>query len=275
MSLWDNFTSYFSDFSFGKVADSAGGFLGNIFEPEMTASREYTPYKGSRSFTGGSTIYPPQNRTYMGAGKGYQYFDKRGATLKHSSAGRYLNRQTQTSPYTRGSSYLRGTPFEYPAAVIGGVGSTLRDVVNDYIIDPVMDFRESRLGKGIEDKAKDVVGGYAEEYAKQQMSKRSAPTDKFRLEAGGAGSRVGRFTKHGSEGTAAQFVSGKTGISDTLMNVLRNKIQDADVLPRSDLAMLQFHLEKQRSQGVFTSLRDTPGIKTTLSRPPVTTTTAV
>ena len=56
------------------------------------------------------------------------------------------------------------------------------------------------------------------------------------------------------------------------MNVLRNKIQDADVLPRSDLSMLQFYLEKQQSQGVFTSLRDTPGIKTTLSRPPVTTT---
>jgi hypothetical protein len=272
MSLWDNFTSYFSDFSFGKVADSAGGFLGNIFEPEMTASREYTPYKSSQSYVGGSQKFPPQKRTYMGAGKGYQYFDQRGASLKHSSAGRYLNRQTQTSPYTRGSSYLRGTPFEYPAAVLGGVGSTLRDVVNDYIIDPITDFTSSRTANTIKDKTLEGAGNYAEMYAKAQMNKRSAPTDRFRLGAGGAGNRINRFTKQGSDGTAAQFVSGKTGISDTLMNVLRNKIQDADVLPRSDLSMLQFYLEKQQSQGVFTSLRDTPGIKTTLSRPPVTTT---
>mgnify|MGYP003658651152 CR=1 FL=1 len=274
MSLWDNITGYFSDFSFGKVADDVGGFLGNAYEPEISQRSVYTPYKNTGGgFTGSSSKYPPQNRTYMGAGKGYQYFNQRGAALKSSTAGRYLSKPVTTNPYTRGGSYLRGTPFEYPAAVVGGIGSTLRDVVNDYIIDPVMDFRETTFGKNIEEKAKDGALGYADAYAKAQMNKRFAPTDRYRLDAKGAGSRISRFTKQGSGGTAAQFVSGKTGISDTLMNVLRGKIQAADVLPSSDMAMLQANLEKQRTQGVFTSLRDAAPIRTTLSRPPVTTTT--
>lgn len=272
MSLWDNITGYFSDFSFGKAADKFEGFLGNVFEPEITTSREYTPYKSSQSFVGGSQKFPPQNRTYMGADKGYQYFDDRSASLRHSSAGRYLNKQTQSFPYTRGGGFS-GTPFEYPAAIVGGTFSTLRDVVNDYVIDPVAKFAKSRSGQSLKDKVLETGGSFAEMYAKQQLSQRGQPTDKFRLGAGGAGNRISRFTQQGTSGTGAQFVSGKTGISNTLMNVLQSKIQNADVLPNSDMAMLQFHLEKQRSQGVFTSLRDTPGIKTSLSRPVTTTTT--
>ena len=271
MSLWDNITGYFSDFSFGKAADKFEGFLGNVFEPEITTSREYTPYKSSQSFVGGSQKFPPQNRTYMGADRGYQYFDDRGASLRHSSAGRYLDKQTQNFSYTRGSGF-RGTPFEYPAAIVGGTFSTLRDVVNDYVIDPLAKFAESRTGQLAKDKLIEAGGSFAETYAQQQLSQRSKPTDRFKLDAGNRGNRISRFTQQGTSGTGAQFVSGKTGISNTLMNVLGSKIQDADVLPNSDMAYLKYFIDKQQSQGVFTGIRDVPGIKTSLSRPPVTTT---
>jgi len=272
MSLWDNITGYFSDFSFGKAADKFEGFLGNVFEPEMEAGRRYVPPVSSKSFTGGSSRFPPQDRQYMGAGAGYRYFDKDAKPGLSGYPGKYVNDMIQVNSFTRGSGFS-GTPFEYPAAIVGGTFSTLRDVVNDYVIDPLAKFAKSRTGQLAKDKLIEAGGSFAETYAQQQLSQRSKPTDRFKLDAGNRGNRISRFTQQGTSGTGAQFVSGKTGISNTLMNVLQSKIQNADVLPNSDMAMLQFHLEKQRSQGVFTSLRDTPGIKTSLSRPVTTTTT--
>ena len=272
MSLWDNITGYFSDFSFSKAADDFEGFLGNAFEPEMKAGRRYVPPVSSKSFTGGSSKFPPQDRQYMGAGAGYKYFDKGAKPGLSGYPGKYVNQMVEASPFTKGTAFS-GTAFEYPAAIVGGTFSTLRDVVNDYVVDPLAKFAKSRTGQTLKDKVLETGGSFAEMYAQQQLSQRSKPTDRFRLGAGGAGNRISRFTQQGTSGTGAQFVSGKTGISNTLMNVLQSKIQNADVLPNSDMAMLQFHLEKQRSQGVFTSLRDTPGIKTSLSRPVPTTTT--
>lgn len=276
MALWDTFTNWFkdaslSDFTSTNVLDRAEGFLGNIFQPETESYKRFVPYKTIRgptsSYVGGSSKFPPSSRTYMGGGRWThsrrQYQPgSRGSLLTQGRAGRWITDERQTAPYTSG--FFKDTPFAKPAAIVGGTVSTLRDIVNDYVINPIKKFTESRLGKA----AVNIGEKGLEQYMKQQ------PLGKYRRDGGqgprGAYGRVKASSIGDVGGTRAVYArAGTVPLSDTLMRALRGNVQNNNSLPSGDLAALQAWLEKQKTLGAFTTIEDI-GTPTTTLTPKIT-----